>query len=376
MIGEPLRVLHLYSGNLYGGVESFLVTLARCRDLCPEMVSHFGLCFRGRLWDELTAAGVSVHDLGEVRISRPWTVLRARRRLRSLLRSQRFDVAVAHMGWPHAVFAPVVLKADVRLVHALHSVVDRRHWLNRWAARTPPDLVIANSDFIARNADGWCPNVPMRTCHLPVPPPTMTDREAVRAEVRRELGTPPESVVILQASRLEDWKGQRVHIEALSRLRDVPDWEAWLAGGPQRDGEAAFLAELRDITARLGIGHRVRFLGQRSDVPRLMRAADIYCQPNTSPEPFGVVFVEALFAGLPVVTSDFGGGAEIIDKSCGRLTPPGDPEAVAIALGELIRDPVRRAALGSGGPTRARELCDPARQLMRWAELVTEAVRC
>ncbi len=94
-----------------------------------------------------------------------------------------------------------------------------------------------------------------------------------------------------------------------------------------------------------------------------MAAADVYCQPNTGPEPFGIAFVEALYAGLPVVTSGFGGAAEIVDGTCGMLTAPEDPAAVASALRELILDPSRRRALGAAGPLRAKMLCDPARQL-------------
>ena len=71
---DPLKVLHLSAGNLYGGIETFLTTLARMRHLAPGMEPEFGLCFRGRLWDELVATGVPVHDFGPVRLSRPWTV--------------------------------------------------------------------------------------------------------------------------------------------------------------------------------------------------------------------------------------------------------------------------------------------------------------
>ena len=75
-------------------------------------------------------------------------------------------------------------------------------------------------------------------------------------------------------------------------------------------------AELKAIADRGGVADRVRFLGQRSDVPRLMAAADVFCQPNAGPEPFGVVFVEALYAGLPVVTSAFGGAVEVVERPC------------------------------------------------------------
>ncbi|WP_010035017.1 glycosyltransferase [Gemmata obscuriglobus] len=334
------------------------------------MEPEFGLCFRGRLWDELSAAGVPVHDLGAVRFSRPWSVLRARRRLKRVLRGAPFGAAVTHANWPHAVFAPVVRGSRVGLVNAVHDALARPIWLDRWAARTAPDLVLANSQFTAVPAATFFARSPVEVVYLPVAPPESFDRAATRHAVRTELGAPADAVVLLQASRLERWKGQRVHVEALGRLKGVPGWEVWFAGGPQKAGEAEFFAELRAAVAQLGISDRVRFLGQRSDVPRLMAAADVYCQPNAGPEPFGVVFVEALYAGLPVVTSDLGGGREVVDSSCGVLVPPGEPAAVAAALAELISDPARRAALGAGGPKRAEELCAPHRQLDRIAGLL------
>ena len=69
-----MRVLHVSSGNLFGGVEALLVALARERGLRPEMEPHFALCFVGRLSETLDEIGVPVHRLGGVRVSRPWTV--------------------------------------------------------------------------------------------------------------------------------------------------------------------------------------------------------------------------------------------------------------------------------------------------------------
>lgn len=365
-----MRVLHLNAGNLYGGIETYLVTLARSRAVCPEMEPEFGLCFRGRLWDELDAAGVPVHDLGAVRLSRPWTVLTARRALKVLLATARVDAAVVHGNWPHLVFAPVVRRAGVRLANAVHGELAHPTWLDRWAARTAPDVVIANSKFTSTSAAVLFAGARVEVAYLPVAAPEPVDRVAVRRAVRAELGTPDDAVVVLQASRLEEWKGQRVHLEALARLKGVPGWAAWFAGGAQKAGEAAYLADLERIAAGAGIADRVRFLGQRSDVPRLMAAADVYCQPNTAPEPFGLVYVEALAAGLPVIASGFGGAAEIVDARCGVLAPPGDVAAVAATLEGVITDPARRQALGAAGPRRVAELCDPATALGRIARLL------
>jgi glycosyltransferase involved in cell wall biosynthesis len=246
--------------------------------------------------------------------------------------------------------------------------VNGRHWLERWAGRTPPDLVVTNSRFMAESIGGVFPGARVEEWHYPVPQPDPDT--SVRSSMRTGLGTPDGAVVILQVSRLERWKGQGVLLAALELLRDEPAWECWLAGGPQKAGEAEFLAELRSAVERAGIADRVRFLGQRADVPKLMAAADVFCQPNTGPEPFGIVFVDALYAGLPVITSGFGGATEIVDQTCGVLTTPGDSDAVAAALRGLIRDPSRRRELGAAGPGRAKGLCDAARQLNAVAALL------
>ena len=349
-----MRVLHLAAGNLFGGVETYLLTLARLRHFCPEIEPQFGVCFPGRLREELAAAGVSIHDLGTVRVSRPWTVMRGRQRLRNAIRNEGIEAVITHGCWPHAIFASAVRSTGVRLLNCTHGELGGRHWIERWAARTPPDAVIANSRHTAATVDSVFPGVPIDVSYLPVAGPDITDREATRRVVRAESGTPDAAVVVLQASRLEPWKGQTVLVEALAQLRDVSGWHAWIAGGPQKSGEDEFLGGLKAKAAELGIEDRVRFLGQRSDVQRLMSAADIYCQPNTGPEPFGIAFIEALYSSLPVVTSDFGGAIEIVNEACGVRCSPNDVGAVAMALRSLITDSTRRGLLSKGGPERAR----------------------
>ena len=357
------RVLHLYAGNLYGGIERLLDSLARLKRHAPEMEPEFGLCFRGRMWDELAAAGVPLHDLGAVRISRPWTVLRARRNLKAVLKQRKYDAVVCHACWPHVVFAPAVRASGVRLINWVHDDLKGKHWIERWASRTPPDAVIVNSDFSAKSVAKVFPNVPSEVVYYPIEGAVIADPSATRTAVRAELNTPDDAVVILLASRLERWKGADVFVEALGKLVSVPGWIAWLAGGPQRPSEQAYYQKLQHRVIELGLHDRVRFLGQRSDVPQLMVAADIFCQPNTGPEPFGVVFIEALVASLPVVTSDIGGGQETINATCGILTKPDDPESVARAIQTLIVNPGERRRLGAAGPSRARTLCDATRQL-------------
>src|SRR5438034_4465459 len=123
-----MRVLYVHSGNMYGGVETLLATLARQRDLCPKMEPHYALCFEGRLSEELAAAGAPLHPLSRVRISRPVTVLRARRVLGDLLRREHFDLVVCQSTWSQSLFGPVVQSHQLPLVFCLHSPTDGRHW--------------------------------------------------------------------------------------------------------------------------------------------------------------------------------------------------------------------------------------------------------
>jgi glycosyltransferase involved in cell wall biosynthesis len=142
-------------------------------------------------------------------------------------------------------------------------------------------------------------------------------------------------------------------------------WMCWQVGGTQRPSEIKYLDGLKRKAEQLGIAERVRFLDERSDVPKLLAAADIHCQPNTSPEPFGLSFVEALAARLPVVTTNIGGALEIVDETCGILVSPGDLNSLAEALRRLIKDDALRGKLGGAGPARARELCDVDAQMQR-----------
>ncbi len=366
-----MRVLHVSAGNLYGGLETVLVTLTRCRALGPALDCEFALCFAGRAENELRAAGATVHLLGEVRVRWPLSLLRARRALRVLVEQRGFDAVICHSPWTQAIFGPAVRAAGAASIFWLHDLAAGRHWLERWAARAVPDLAICDSRFTAATLPLIYPRVPCEVVYYPVAPAPNTaaeDREAVRAELK----TAPEAVVVIQVSRMEEWKGHRPHLSALARLGGVPGWACWMVGGAQRPHEARYLEALRAEAAALGIGARVNFLGQRGDVARLLAAADIHCQPNSGPEPFGITFVEALYAGLPVVTTAIGGALEIVDGSCGMLVEPNDPAALAAALGKLIEDGELRARLGAAGPARAAALCDPRAQMAALERALTK----
>ncbi len=157
---------------------------------------------------------------------------------------------------------------------------------------------------------------------------------------------------ILSLGRLVERKGVETTIRALP---EVPGAELVIAGG----GDAIADAELARLVAAAqacGVRDRVHLLGQiaREDVPALLRSADVVVSVPWY-EPFGMVPLEAMACGVPVVASAVGGHLDtVLDGRTGALVPPRDPAALAQRLRELLADPARLAAIGSAAATRAR----------------------
>ncbi|MGV9566617.1 glycosyltransferase [Streptomyces sp. NPDC003480] len=158
---------------------------------------------------------------------------------------------------------------------------------------------------------------------------------------------------LLQLGRLVPRKGTAVSIAALALL---PDTELLVVGGPPADrlDEDPEVRRLRHIAAEAQVADRVRFIGgvPSHEVPALLRGADVVVCPGDY-EPFGIVPLEAMACGRPVVASAVGGQLDTVaDPSTGRLVPPRDPDALARAVGELLADPDARKACGAAGRRR------------------------
>lgn len=333
----------------------------------PRLTQHFAVSFGGRLERELTAAGAQVHRLPSLRAARPLRVLRARRAFDALLNGVTPDLTIFHGAWPHAMFASVARRAGRRIAFWQHQPIARPRWPDRWARRVCPDFVIYNSRFTElspafRNVDGV-------VMYYPVAAPPAVDASE-RARRRRELGAGEDDIVVLLAARLEKWKGQTVLLEAASRLTSASRTRIWIAGGPQSAGETKYFDEITARASAPDLRDRVRLLGQREDVPFLNGLADVYCQPNLQPEPFGISVAEAMLSGLPCVISAGGGAAELLDESCGVVTAAGDADAVAAALDRIASDASLRGAMGRAARARAARLTDPIGRLDDLATIV------
>ncbi|WP_130013801.1 glycosyltransferase family 4 protein [Serinicoccus sediminis] len=185
-------------------------------------------------------------------------------------------------------------------------------------------------------------------------PTTDAQRHDAARTLRAELGVAPTAAVVLTAGRLAEQKRVDLLVEAHRRLVS----EARPGDAPVLivAGDGPLAGELREQAARGG--GEVRFLGHRDDVPALLAAADVVVS-SADWEGQPLVLQEALAAGAPLVATDVGGTADLLDGA-GVLVPAGSPGALARAVSGLLADPAARADLSARARARADRL--PSRQ--------------
>lgn len=169
---------------------------------------------------------------------------------------------------------------------------------------------------------------------------TYADFQGAAPVPRASLTTPEGVPVALALARLHEKKGLDTLLDATAQL---PDLHVWIAG------EGPLEADLKAQCARLGLDHRVRFLGWRNDRGALLAACDVVAFPSRY-EPFGTVTVDAWAASRPLVAADAAGPAAYVkDGINGLLVPKNDVPALASALGRVIYDKTLAQKLVAGG---------------------------
>jgi glycosyltransferase involved in cell wall biosynthesis len=301
-----------------------------------------------------------VASLGVARLARPETILRARHAARHLIAKLTPDVVVTHLPWSRVVLGPVLRDVAGRDVHWVHGCSLRPGWLDRLAERYPPDACVYNSAFTESVCAKRYAGVPSRVVYCPV---RIEAPAEPRGAIRERFATAADDVVIVQASRMEAWKGHFGLVDAARLLSpDIP-WLIWFAGGPQTAAQNRYYERLQMHVARSGLAMRVRFLGEIADMASMLHASDVFCQANEAAEPFGISLVEAMSAGLPVVTTDLGAAPELVTDDAGTLVGAHDPGALARALQAYLSSPEARQVAGSRGRARALALAQPSARL-------------
>jgi len=357
-----VRVLHLnHTGSMSGAERSLLELL---RGLGDE-VSSILATPPGPFEDAARDQGAEVITIpaaeASFRIHPIWTPLalgsagRAALAVARIARRERVDLIHANSARAALVARLVRSVGAPRAVVYLHDCLpdSRAANLTRRAILSGHGIVLANSDYTAASfAAGQHPAPAVRTSYNGMiddagrlvalngaEPPS-------RPEARRRLGLEPEAPLVGLVAQISPWKGQDTAIEAFAGVRDAhPGAQLLLAGEPKFDARVtrfdnrAYMEHLRGLVAELDLGDAVSFLGERrDDAIDVIAALDVLVAPSWE-EPFGRTIVEAMTIGTPVVATEVGGPAEIIeDGVTGRLVPPRAPAALAAAVSELLRE--------------------------------------
>ncbi|MCW2530270.1 MAG: hypothetical protein JWM76_5130 [Pseudonocardiales bacterium] len=214
-----------------------------------------------------------------------------------------------------------------------------------------PDLVLANSAETLRAATQLGRQANRGRVTLSVIAGVISD--VAPAVIVRTQG---EGQTVGMVGRLAEWKGQEVFLRAFARAFEFEDSMKARIVGAAVFGETDYVHKLNRLIADLQLSQRVVLTGHVEDVPAEMRGLDILVHASTVPEPFGLVVIEGMAAGLAVIASDGGGPREIItDGVNGLLTPMGDVEALSKALLRLHHDAKLRQQLGEGAQLRAAD---------------------
>lgn len=223
------------------------------------------------------------------------------------------------------------------------------------------DALVANSEY-TRSTLGPVAAA-ARVIHNPVRLGDFEGLSLSSAEARERIGIQGQGPVLAIVAQITPWKGQEDAIRIAELLSaSHPGLRLLLVGSAKFDSAAtrydnrAYLSSLERQAEASGLGERVAFLGERDDVPQVLRAADLLLAPSWE-EPFGRSIVEAMAAGVPVIATAVGGPPEILADEgveCGIVLPPRRPEAWAQEVDRLLANPTRRLQMAERARASAR----------------------
>ncbi len=271
-------------------------------------------------------------------------------KVRALLKREQFDII--HLHEPMAPILPLCVLEFSRSVNVgtFHASYARQHLyrvthpiIKRWHQRLHGNIAVspAARRYVNNTFPGDYEIIP-----------NGIDFDRFSAGVAPLPQYQDGKLNILFVGRLEKRKGLRYLLEAYGKLKwDLPNIRLIVVGPGNPDKESYRIISSHNL-------QDVEFVGRVSyeDLPRYYASADIFCSPATGAESFGIVLLEAMSAGKPVVASDIEGFRGIVtDGEQGLLVPKKDSDALATALGNLARDPELRRKLGGQGNRSAEE---------------------
>lgn len=283
-------------------------------------------------------------------------------RLRRLLRESNPDLVHSN-GFKMHILSALAKPSATPIVWHLHDYVSGRPLMARLLKRFRKrcSLALANSNSVGQDFKATCGDAPpVQTLYNGIdtsvfsPDGDRLDLDSLSQLPAAKSGT----IRVGMLATLALWKGHETFLRALSLLPSDLPVRGYVIGDAlyKTEGSQTSLAELKGSARRLGISERVGFTGFVAQPAAAMRSLDIVIHASTEPEPFGLVIVEAMACGRPVIVSDGGGARELIDNGTNALShTPGDANQLAERITQLASNPQMRAQLGVAGRASAEQ---------------------
>jgi glycosyltransferase involved in cell wall biosynthesis len=271
------------------------------------------------------------------------------------LRRQRIDVLHLNnsCGGDHEVVLGALLCRVPVVAHQRgypQGVGDRERW---FARRLRAIVAISTSVQEDLTGQGLAADKVV-LIHDGIDPERILAATAAAGGIRAQLGIPADAPVVGVVGNVKAWKGQDTLVRAMPQiLRQFPDAYCLIVGSV---ADRPYRALMQQHIDESGMAARVIFTGYQRHPAACMAQMSVVVHTSTAPEPFGLVVLEGMALGRPVVATAHGGPMDIIvDRKSGYLTPPGDDQALADVLVELLADPALRDRVGSAGRNRLYE---------------------
>lgn len=368
---RPVRVLYLIDALGPGGAEHLLA------ESLPHLARHGVIPAVAALHskegnpvaERIAQLGVEVSELGVERLRQPDGL----RRVMTAAQKHNTDLIHTQLEFSNVLGSLAARRLRIPAVATLHTLDappprSRRSLHFRamsFALRHWCDRVIAVSESARQHHLGAARLTPAKviTLYNGIDTARFDPHPATRPDVRDELGIPRESPLITTVAVLREPKGIQHMLRALPDVLRTHPEVRYLVVGDGPHGPA-----LRTLAADLGVDHAVVWAGSRLDVERMLAATDVFVLPSLT-EALPTVIAEAMASGLPVVATDVGGVAEMIDHgTSGFVVESGDPQALVGPIVRLLENPRQGEAMGRAGKRRSRRDFDVARQAERLAE--------
>jgi len=342
-----------------------------------EEVQWLVVFFRdGPLVEEVQSLGIETRVVETGRLRQLHRYIQSIGRLIKITRQEDIDLILSWSGKSQLYGGVAAFLANVPAVWYQLGYPVGRHlgFMDRLATLIPASAIVTLSQSAQKGQEALWPS---RQTYLVYPSVRLNqfnpDRLSTPPEARRKLDLPTEGPLIGMVSRLQRWKGVHVLVEAMPRvLAQHPEAHAVIVGG-EHDLEPDYLPFLKKKILTNGLKDRIILAGFQADVPTWMQAMDVVVHASDN-EPFGIVIIEAMALGKPVVAGNKGGPTEIIrEGENGLLAPYGDERALAQQIRRLLSHPEWSRKLGAAARKRALQF-GPKRYARRLTDVLHDAV--